>query len=291
MYSGPRPRAEAEQQGKDLAVALKCDDAAHTRTPAEVADCLMNLDTSAFASVPGYFGAFSLGPVVGGPVLPEAPAQAITSGHFAKVSILTGTNHDEERFMVNGLLLQGVPLATEADYRKQLAADFCPPDTASCDKVDEVAAEYRAEDYGGSYPLALSAALTDSVFSRWALDTDRVLARQVPTYAYEFADEHAPTPAGVPSFLPQGAYHTAELGYLFDVGWTTPRTPAQDQLSDQMIAYWSRFARAGNPNGPGTPYWSRFHGQAVESLAPCNSGIKQLFNVEHRYAFWKSVDQ
>ena len=291
MYSGPRPRVLAEQQGEALANDVGCDDKAHPRPAAEVADCLLNLDPPAFAKLPGYFGGFGLGPAVGGPVLPVDPAQAIATGRFNKVPVLTGTNHDESRFMVNGMLLQGVPLATETDYRTQLAADFCPPGTASCALSDKAAAQYPASAYGGSHPLALSTALTDSVFARRSLDTDRELARHVPTYSYEFDDQQAPGITGLPSFLPQGAYHTSELGYLFDVGWTAPRTPGQDQLSDQMIAYWTRFARTGDPNGPGTPHWSRFHdGTQVESLAPGPGGIHSVdLASEHEYDFWKKA--
>ena len=291
MYSGPRPRAVAEQQGEALAVAANCDDAQHPRPAAQVADCLLDLDPSAFAALPGYFGAFGLGPAVGGPVLPIAPDQAIATGRFNKVPVLTGTNHDEERFMVNGTLLQGVPLATEADYRAQLAANFCPPGVTSCSTADQVAARYSASAHDGSYPLALSATLTDSVFAKPALDTDQQLARQVPTYSYEFADEQAPGLVGSPDLLPQGAYHTSELGYLFDVTWNTPRDADQDRLSEQMIAYWSRFIRTGNPNGPGTPRWDRYQGgDFVQSLAPGDGGIHPVdLASEHDYGFWQNA--
>lgn len=290
MYSAPRPRAVAEQQGKDLAVQLKCDDPAHPKAPPEVANCLLGLDTSAFASLPGYFGAFGLGPVIGGPVLPQAPAQAITEGRFNKVPVLTGITRDEERFMVNGLLMQGGHLATEQDYRTQLAANFCAPAKTSCATADAVAARYPAGDYTGSYPLALSAALTDSVFAHSALDTDRLLAKQVPTYAYEFADEQAPGLVGPQPQFPQGAYHTAELGYLFSVDWNTARTPAQDQLADQMISYWTQFARTGNPNGPTTPCWPRFRGgEYVQALAPGDGGIHPVnLAKEHNDEFWRN---
>jgi para-nitrobenzyl esterase len=37
----------------------------------------------------------------------------------------------------------------------------------------------------------------------------------VPVYAYEFADRHAPMYLPFPEDLPPGAFHAAEVPYLF----------------------------------------------------------------------------
>jgi para-nitrobenzyl esterase len=41
--------------------------------------------------------------------------------------------------------------------------------------------------------------------------------------------------------------------------------PADRTLSDAVQAYWSNFAKTGNPNGAGVPNWPRF-GSAREYL-------------------------
>jgi para-nitrobenzyl esterase len=34
--------------------------------------------------------------------------------------------------------------------------------------------------------------------------------------------------------------------------------PADRRLAAQMAAYWTNFAKTGDPNGPGLPAWPRF---------------------------------
>jgi para-nitrobenzyl esterase len=108
----------------------------------------------------------------------------------------------------------------------------------------------------------------------------------VPVYAYEFADKKSPIlPPGL------GAAHAAELPYLFEAGGIEKRlTPTQQQLSNQMIAYWTAFARTGNPNGPDRPHWSPNTTQSIKGLsfAPTDqSGIQRVnLTREHQCAFW-----
>lgn len=53
-----------------------------------------------------------------------------------------------------------------------------------------------------------------------------------------------------------GVYHGAEIPYVFDTHDEWLPTNADDRkLAATMMAYWSNFARSGNPNGPGLPEW------------------------------------
>ncbi len=109
----------------------------------------------------------------------------------------------------------------------------------------------------------------------------------MPTYSYEFADEHAPwfhdTPP--PSF-PTGAFHASELQYLFDGAYSGGElTSAQRRLADRMVRYWTTFAHNGKPG------WQRFgDGEYVQSLAP--DAIRRVdFGSEHNCEFWQGIGQ
>jgi carboxylesterase type B len=71
-------------------------------------------------------------------------------------------------------------------------------------------------------------------------------------------------------------------------------TPAQQQLSRQMIAYWGAFVRTGVPSAPGSPGWPRYSpgssGRApLMSLRPGDATRVidgREFAAEHQCSFW-----
>lgn len=74
-----------------------------------------------------------------------------------------------------------------------------------------------------------------------------------PVYVYHF-DRQLP---GNPS----SAYHSSELWYVFHTlkNSRRPFTEADYSLSDQMVDYWTNFAKTGNPNGEAaTETWPKY---------------------------------
>lgn len=277
----PRPRAKAVAHGLAVAEQLGCADRA------TAAVCLRALPPSRLFERPPDFG---FAPTFGdGGVLPVDPAEAVAAGRFTKVPVVHGITRDEYR--LNDALAEafGQPPLTEPEYVRRVAA-FVGTDNAAA-----VLARYRVGDHG-SPSEAWAAVVTDAIWARPMTQLNRGLARQVPTYAYEFADRQAPWLAGVPQpSFPTGAFHLAELQYLFDTDEFAGQqlTPAQQRLSAQMIGYWTRFAHTGDPNGPGMPRWLRADQDTdlAQSLAPGPGGIRPVnFSHRHHYRFWQSLD-
>jgi para-nitrobenzyl esterase len=150
--------------------------------------------------------------------------------------------------------------------------------------------EYPLAKYG-STAAAWTAVTTDRLWSCTQVATDQQAARKVPVYAYEFADKHSPL---VKPGL--GAAHAAELPYFFTTGGVDfPLTDTQKRLSEQMIDYWTAFARTGDPNGPGRPHWAPTSKNDITglSLAPTDqSGIQQIsLQTEHHCDFWAALSR
>ena len=260
-----QPLAEAEAEGAALAAGLGC-------TSASQLDCLRGI------SVPRLLAATQSADLAvaafGNRILPQRPDRAIAAGRFSRMPVMSGTNRDEQR-LATAFLPQAF---TEEGYQQLLSDAFG-------NRAPEVARRYPSSEHG-SPAVAWAAVATDRVWACTQLTDDRLFARHTRTYAYEVADRDAPPLFPFPPGLPSGAYHGAEMAYLFDVAGFLPSfTPAQRALADQMIRYWSHFATTGDPNAAGSPPWPRFRWATVQSLAP--GAIEQTnLATEHDCAFW-----
>ena len=278
---------QAERQGASFAARLGCSNAA------AAAACLRGKPVAsllaAAAGVPGGWA-----PVVGGRTLPLQPAIAFTTGRYAHVPLLQGTDLDDERLSVGfefGVL--GPPM-TAAQYPVILASQFGAADAA------KVEARYPLPAYP-SPGLAYASVLTDSQSSCPALATDTLVSRSGIVYAFEFSDPDPPNDfsiaLGITFSFPLGDAHSTELQYVFGkvpyLDITPPFTAAQFTLSAQMMKYWSRFAATGNPNGSGAPYWPAFGParQRIEELTSAGIAPTASFAAYHRCAFWARIER
>lgn len=276
-------QTEVQTAGAEAARQLGCTEGAAN----EVLTCLRGLSTGRLATAQ-LMQSFNR-PAYGNGLLPVAPDEALRAGHFHRVPVMLGTNHDEMRMFV-GASLAAFPIRTESAYRARLTEAFGPAAAA-------VEAQYPAARHG-SPALAWAAALTDRSFTCTTLAVGRVIAAHapdLPLYAYVFSDRKAPVLAGLPTNpgFPYGAAHGFEMPYLFP-SFPTERPPTGEQsaLSDRMIGYWTNFARTGDPNTTGAPRWPAFRvssplGPSVQSLASGRGGIRPVdASAAHRCLLW-----
>jgi para-nitrobenzyl esterase len=271
--------ADAETSGTAFAASVGC--------ASQTAQCLRSVPASTLvAAQPGL--PF---PIVDGTVLTQAPDTAISNGQFIQVPVMIGTNHDEGRFAFVAASYDylGTQL-TDGAYQAAVAATLGlaedDPFVLLLANVVYPLTNYPPPPGVQSAPLALGALTTDLYFACPSEKAEISLSNYVPTYAYEFNDENAPLIAPLTSVsFPLGAYHGAEQGFIFNVeGIPTAFSPAEQQLSDTMIGYWTRFAKAGDPNYSGAPTWSPYSATTgqLESLLPPTPAAEFGFDAGHK---------
>ena len=164
--------------------------------------------------------------------------------------VIDGSNHDEWRLFVALAVFEGHQV-TAANYRSRIASTL----HVSSAIAGAIVKEYPLKRYP-SPALALSALGTDAIFSCPTLKLDQEMSKYVPTYAYEFNDEHAPAPYPSPGF-PYGATHASELQYLFTLPNSTPGLMSLSAAAagDAMKQEWTGFAKSGVPSASGVPAW------------------------------------
>lgn len=264
--------ASAEAAGQQAAVRMGCPDESLTCMRAAPASTVVAANTASTTFAP-----------VDGKVLPVSFATAFATGAYNHVPIVVGTNKDEW-----ALFVAGAELAT----KQPLTADQYPAAIASTILVPLSTAQSLTAAYPlSAYPTpsnALSALGTDAIFACNALGIARSIGSSTPVYQYEFADENAPNLYEPGVSFKLGAYHAAELQYIFNLPGAPALSAAQQKLAAAMVTYWTDFAKTANPNGKGVPVWPRYStaSEQYQSLAPSTPETKRGFAGEHICNLW-----
>jgi para-nitrobenzyl esterase len=214
-------------------------------------------------------------PVVDGYFLPTDVDSIYGAGKQSHVPLIAGWNAQEG--FVTGP--KPTPESFVAQAKKQFGGS-----------ADEFLKVYPATTPERTWQSALD--LSGDLFiafSTWKWAEMQVVTGNVPVYRYRF-DQAPPPPAGAAPESPdaqRGAYHSAEIEFVFGAlpSKKLPWRNEDQKVSELMMAYWSNFAKSGDPNGPDLPRWPAFSRRAGEVMQFLNGAQAMPEPHRARYEF------
>ncbi len=247
-FGGPtlhfQPAASREEKDADFArTQLHADSLAALRAlPADQLLAASQHEQSFSPDVDGYF-------------LPQSPSAIFAAGKQNDVPMIAGWNHDEggngkpqttitptggssaEPAVAQPADLQRLKDTARKDFGAH-AAEFLQAFPATTDAE----ALTRLQQYGTDKFIA---------FGTWAWLEAQTSTGKSPAYRYRFDLAPPPDPARPGRF---GVFHSDDIEYVFGnldsrkgIAWR----PQDYAMSEQMMTYWSNFAKTGDPNSDG----------------------------------------
>jgi para-nitrobenzyl esterase len=225
--------------GERVVKALGCE------SVADIASCLRSRGAKEVVlAVQGNYSVLPrvYGPNMDGHVFPDQPIKLIADKRYPAMPVIIGTTTAE----TVGWADTAGRVTDEASYVAAIDKVFGAP------ARDRILRLYPAS----SYPSARSAfaqLTTDAQFTCQSRRVARVFAQvqNEPVYRYLFSH----TLENDPALRALGATHTIEHLFLF--AWQGKYRPNEIDLAVQrrIVGYWTRMAKAGNPNGGDDPVW------------------------------------
>jgi para-nitrobenzyl esterase len=230
---------------QSVSVRAQRDQAWVEKTGAKSLKELRAMPTAAILDAAKGRGTVGFGPDIDGKVLTEPVPDTYASGKQAHVPLLAGWNRDEGSFAArDGMTVEKYKATAESQF-KDRADEFLKLYPANNDEQ----ALRSAIDFGGDSFIA---------FGTWKWLEAHSKTGQVPVYRYHLELASPPSKFHPGSF----AFHSDDIEYVFGTLDTRPGAewrPEDRKLSEQMMSYWTNFAKNGDPNGAGLPEWPKYN--------------------------------
>jgi para-nitrobenzyl esterase len=179
------------------------------------------------------------GPILDGRLVTETVETAYKACRQHNVSIIIGSNSAE---VPSGFV--------NANSKEELLSLFG-------NYKEEATSAYDA-DGTTDFAKMLSSVNTDKVWAEPARFTARAFtSKAIKTYLYLFSY----VPVAMKDWMRFGASHASEIPYVFDnlvARNGIVITEKDKEVGKIMNTYWANFAKTGNPNSNGLPFWPMY---------------------------------
>jgi para-nitrobenzyl esterase len=188
-----------------------------------------------------------LAPVMDGRIVTQEPFEPTAPASASAIPLLIGSTLNE---FTNGINHPDAFEMTESQLRSR-------SESVLHDRAAEAISSYRAI-YPNANPFQLWSILaTSGVRGSTLLLAERKALQSSPVYCYQFAWQ-TPILDGRPM-----AFHCSEMPFVFDnpdlCEHMTGGGESAHVLASRVSTAWMNFARSGDPNHAGIPFWKRFN--------------------------------
>ncbi|WP_255424368.1 carboxylesterase family protein [Acidipila sp. EB88] len=196
--------------------------------------------------------------------LPQAPSAIFAAGKQNDVPMMAGWNHDE-----GGSGKANTTITPTGGSSAAPAVD-APSDITRLKETAEKDFPGHSAEFLAAFPASTDAEALERLqqyatakfigYGTWSWLEAQTETGKSPVYRYRFDLVPPPDPARPGRY---GAFHSDEIEYVFGVidsrkgiAWR----PEDRAMSEQMMTYWTNFAKTGDPNGGGRgtaslPHW------------------------------------
>lgn len=204
---------------------------------------------------------------IDGYVLTEPIATTYALGKQTKVPLLTGYNGDDNI----------LPASPGLEAYKQLVKQLFANDASKILKYYPATNDDEAKS--SSFKLYRDLTFGSQNYA-WACRHSEDSNTKVYMY---FFDRKVPELGGTNQY---GAFHSSEVPYAYDnlKFFNRPLGKSDQELAELMSTYWAEFAKKGDPNKKGLPYWPPFMRE---------KGVVMLFDVDaeaKKHPFQEALD-